>query len=74
MDAAFEISECVELIHPARFLFNAGQTPKNWNKKMLQDEHFKVLYYEENATNIFPNTELSDHMKRQICQSKCTVH
>ena len=26
MDSAFEIADVVELIHPARFLFNAGQT------------------------------------------------
>lgn len=44
-DSAFEVSDKVELITPARFLFNAGGTPKSWNEKMLQDEHFKVLYY-----------------------------
>ena len=33
MDAAFEVSDKVELIHPARFLFNAGSTPKAWNEK-----------------------------------------
>lgn len=31
MDEAYKIGEKVELITPARFLFNAGQTPKNWN-------------------------------------------
>lgn len=58
MDAANEVADKVELIHPARFLFNAGSTPKSWNKKMLNDEHFKVLRYEEDATVIFPNTEI----------------
>lgn len=58
MDVAFGVADCVELIHPARFLFNAGQTPKAWNKKMLQDEHFKVLEYEPDATRVFPNTEI----------------
>lgn len=43
MDAAFEVGNAVELITPARFLFNAGRTPKNWNQKMLSDDHFKVL-------------------------------
>ena len=33
------IIDKVELIHPARFLFNAGSTPKQWNHKILQDEH-----------------------------------
>ena len=58
MDNAFMIADVVELIHPARFLFNAGQTPKQWNQKMLQDEHFKVLHYEPDATIIFPNTDI----------------
>ena len=46
MDAAYEVGRKVELITPARFLFNAGKTPKAWNEKMLNDEHFKVLYFE----------------------------
>ena len=46
LDGTYKISEHVELIHPARFLFNAGSTPKEWNKKMLDDPHLKVLYYE----------------------------
>ena len=58
MDSAFEVAEVVELIHPARFLFNAGQTSKNWNRKMLSDEHFKVLHYEPDASSIFQNTEI----------------
>lgn len=29
MDAVYEVADKVELIHPARFLFNAGSTPKN---------------------------------------------
>ena len=58
MDAANEVADKVELIHPARFLFNAGSTPKAWNRKMLNDPHFKVLKYEEDATKVFPNTEI----------------
>ena len=58
MDAAFEIADNVELIHPARFLFNAGQTSKAWNEKMLQDPHFKVLYHEIDSSVVFPNTDI----------------
>ena len=58
MDEAFRISDRVELIHPARFLFNAGQTPKAWNEKMLEDPHFKVLHYEPDGSRVFPNTEI----------------
>ena len=41
------------LITPARFLFNAGKTPKNWNKKMLNDRHLKIGFYEQNPERIF---------------------
>lgn len=58
MDAAYDIGEKVELITPARFLFNAGKTPKEWNKKMLNDEHFKVLYYEQDSSKLFVNTDI----------------
>lgn len=58
MEAVDSVADHVELIHPARFLFNAGSTPKAWNKKMLEDPHFKVLKYEEDATKVFPNTDI----------------
>ena len=58
MDESYKLADRVELIHPARFLFNAGSTPKAWNKRMLEDKHFKVLKYEENSSNIFPNTDI----------------
>jgi len=58
MDAAYEIADVVELITPGRFLFDAGQTPKAWNKKMLNDEHFKVLHYEKDASQVFANTDI----------------
>lgn len=58
MDETYEIADVVELITPARFLFNAGQTPKAWNQKMLDDTHFRVLYYEQDASKIFANTDI----------------
>lgn len=58
MDAAYEVADKVELIHPARFLFDAGSTPKAWNKKMLNDEHFKVLEYKADASSVFPGTDI----------------
>ena len=58
MDAAYEAADKTELITPARFLFNAGYTPKEWNEKMLNDPHFKVLSYEADASRIFSNTEI----------------
>ena len=58
LDEAYKIADHVELIHPARFLFNAGSTPKDWNKKMLSDEHLKVLYYEQDSSKVFSNTDI----------------
>ena len=58
IDGAYQIGDKVELIHPARFLFNAGSTPKQWNKKMLNDPYLKVLSYEPDASKIFPNTDI----------------
>jgi Eco57I restriction endonuclease. len=58
MDAAYTVADKVELIHPARFLFNAGSTPKAWNSKMLSDKHFKINLYEPDATKVFNNTDI----------------
>ena len=55
LDASHEVADKVEMIHPARFLFNAGSTPKAWNEKMLNNPHFKILSYESNSDVIFPN-------------------
>lgn len=58
MDCAFELADKVELITPARFLFNAGGTKKEWNLKMLSDPHFKVLQYFVKSNVIFSNTDI----------------
>lgn len=58
IDEAAKISSKVELIHPARFLFDAGGTPKEWNQKMLQSPHFKILRHELVSARIFPNTDI----------------
>lgn len=58
MDGAYSVAGIVELVHPARFLFNAGSTPKAWNRKMLNDPHFKILFYEPLSKKIFSNTDI----------------
>lgn len=58
MEEAFKVASVVELITPARFLFDAGQTPSWWNKKMLNDKHYKVLSYEQDGTKIFSNHDI----------------
>ncbi|MBR1442454.1 MAG: Eco57I restriction-modification methylase domain-containing protein [Firmicutes bacterium] len=58
IDAVNSITDRVELVHPARFLFNAGSTPKAWNEKMLNDPHFKVLSYQADSSKVFSNTDI----------------
>lgn len=58
IDEAYKVADCVELIHPARFLFNAGNTPKDWNKAMLSSPHLKVKFYEHDSSKVFANTEI----------------
>ncbi len=58
MDAAFRLSPVVSLITPARYIFNAGKTPAVWNAERLNDPHFKIIRYEANSTNIFPNVDI----------------
>ena len=58
MDEGYKIGSKVEFITPARFLFNAGKTPKDWNKKMLEDPHLKVLFYEQDSSKVFTNTDI----------------
>ena len=57
-DLAFSLSDKVSLITPARFLFKAGQTPKEWMNKILQDKHFKVVDYFQKSTDIFPTVDI----------------
>ena len=58
MDEAFMLSDVVELITPGRFLFNAGQTSSEWNKKMLSDPHFTVLSYEPDSKKVFSGVDI----------------
>ena len=55
---AFQLSDIVTLITPARFLFKAGQTPVEWDEKMLSDQHFKIVKYFPKSTEIFPTVDI----------------
>ncbi|MDD4096818.1 MAG: Eco57I restriction-modification methylase domain-containing protein [Oscillospiraceae bacterium] len=58
MEEAYKVANRVSFITPARFLYNAGATPKDWNKKMLEDKHLKVEYYEQDSSKVFSNTAI----------------
>jgi superfamily II DNA or RNA helicase len=58
-EAAKSLSpDYISLIHPARFLFNAGATPKEWNRQMLNDAHLSVPLYEANSQKIFAGVDI----------------
>lgn len=59
MDAAYEVARKAVLVTPARFLFNAGFTPKAWNKKMLADPRLTVPLYVPNSDGLFPGTTIN---------------
>lgn len=69
-DLAENISNEYCLITPARFLFNVGKTPKKWNLKMLSDVHLKVLYFNQNAVEVFPNTDIKGGISIMYRNSK----
>ena len=58
MQEAAKVAEKSVLITPARFLFDAGATPKKFNRDMLNDEHLKVLHYEPDAKKVFRNVDI----------------
>ena len=58
LNDSYKVSDRVLMVHPARFLFHAGATPKAWNEKMLQDPHLKVLFYEPVSGKVFPGTDI----------------
>lgn len=58
IDMGMALSDKGTFIHPGRFLFNAGKTPKEWNNKMLNNQHYKVVDYEADSTKIFPSVDV----------------
>ncbi|MEF3424666.1 Eco57I restriction-modification methylase domain-containing protein [Bacteroides cellulosilyticus] len=58
IDLAIRLGEKSTLIHPARFLFNAGKTPKEWNSSILNNPKFKVVKYWANSTDVFPSVDI----------------
>ena len=58
-DAAKSLEpDYLTLIHPARFLFNAGATPKDWNKQMLNDPQLSVALYESDSQKLFSGVDI----------------
>lgn len=58
LDLGRDLGAVNTMIHPARFLFNAGKTPKPWNEAFLQSHHYKVVDYWANSAEVFPRVDV----------------
>ncbi len=58
MNVSYRLTDLATFITPARFLFNAGKTPTEWNNKILNDKHFKVVWYKPQSVDVFPNVDI----------------
>ena len=58
IDIARKLSNISTLIHPGRFLFNVGKTPKEWNIRMLNEVNFKIVDYWSNSSEVFSNVDV----------------
>lgn len=58
MKEAYKLANKVMFITPARFLFNAGKTPRAWNNEMLHDKHLSIRHYELTSEKVFPGTAI----------------
>jgi hypothetical protein len=57
-DLSEKMSSVYCLISPARFLSHQGATPEAWNRKMLNDEHLKIEYFNSRSNEVFLNTDV----------------
>jgi len=57
-DLAERIAPIYILISPARFLAKQGATPKEWNNKMLNNEHLKIECFYSKSSVAFPDTDI----------------
>lgn len=59
MEIGYKLSDIAVFVTPGKFLLNAGKTPKEWNKKMLNDKFLQVVRYEADSSEMFPDISLS---------------
>ena len=53
-----KLTKRASLIHPARFLFNAGATPGDFAEKFLQDQHVKIVKHFVKSQDVFPTSDI----------------
>lgn len=57
-ELAEQISPRYCLVSPARFLVNQGTTPKEWNNRMLNKQHLRIVYFNAKSSEVFPNNDI----------------
>lgn len=70
IDSASRLATLSSMITPGRFLFNAGKTPKEWNERILNDTHFRVVWYKTKSEDIFPNVDIKGGVTVTIYNNK----
>ena len=73
IDIAMALSSQGTLIHPARFLFNAGKTPKDWNEKLLNDKHYKVVDFWADSIEVFPTVDIKGGVATSYWNKEKTI-
>ena len=53
-----KLTKKASLIHPARFLFNAGATPGDFAEKFLHDNHVKIVKHFFKSQDVFPTSDI----------------
>ena len=58
MNDTYKLTKIAALIHPARFLFDADATLADFNYKMLNNPHFKVIKYFADYRTLFAGSSI----------------
>lgn len=58
IDKSFNIGHIAELITPAKFLFGAGKYQKGWINKILNNDHLKVVYFNQKSKEVFSEVDI----------------
>jgi hypothetical protein len=73
IDVAYSIADIGTLITPGRFLFGVGDTPEEWNKKIIADDRIKVVRYTSKSQEIFSNVDIKGGVAITLCDAKRKV-
>lgn len=58
MDMGYSCAKVASFVTPARFMFDAGKTPKAWNRRMLADPCLSVSFYDPSSRQVFAGAEI----------------